>query len=315
MDYIGYHISYYEWAAGISEKRANWIVEWIDRAETANWVITGRGLSELVGRLNFVTRMLTWLKPFLAPLFAWSNALSRSTAAQAPEMVIHVLRFYRWQFSNGARLDAVHMCWPSCERQAFRTDAKCEVGRIVLGGWSLDHGLDTHRPLGSRWKSFPPISRLFKDDGSAERASTAAELLASYAGLVACKFADLQVHAGTDNSAAPAVLAKGIGNKWRVQGLRMQMTLSLRTANEVCRLSWRPREENQDADDLTNRRTDKIDPSLRVPLTLVDIPLDLFNMLHSSHADFLAEKTRLKGLKHFEPKATKRQKLLDKTSW
>ena len=88
MDYIGYHISYYEWAAGISEKRANWIVEWIDRAETANWVITGRGLSELVGRLNFVTRLLTWLKPFLAPLFAWSNALSRSTAAQAPEMVI-----------------------------------------------------------------------------------------------------------------------------------------------------------------------------------------------------------------------------------
>eukprot|EP00439_Symbiodinium_sp_Y106_P032256 s1130_g3.t2 len=49
----------------------------------------------------------------------------------------------------------------------------------------------------------------------------------------------------------------------------MQMTLSLRTANEVCRLSWRPREENQDADDLTNRRTDKIDPSLRVPLTLM----------------------------------------------
>ena len=67
---------------------------------------------------------------------------------------------YRWQDSNGARLDAVHMCWPSCERQAFRTDAKCEVGRIVLGGWSLDHGLDTHRPLGSRWKSFPLIYRL-----------------------------------------------------------------------------------------------------------------------------------------------------------
>ena len=111
------------------------------------------------------------------------------------------------------------------------------------------------------------------------------------------------------------MLAKGIGNKWSVQGLHMQMTLSLRNANKVCRLSWRPREENQDADDLTNRRTDKIDPSLRVPLTLADIPLDLFNMLHSSHADFLAEKTRLKGLKHFEPKATKRQKLLDKTSW
>ena len=80
VDYIGYHICYYTWSAGISEKRATWIIEWINQAEQAQWMVTGRQLTEFIGRLNFVTRLLAWLKPFLAPLFAWSAALNRSTA-------------------------------------------------------------------------------------------------------------------------------------------------------------------------------------------------------------------------------------------
>ncbi|CAE7363410.1 unnamed protein product, partial [Symbiodinium sp. CCMP2456] len=108
MDYIGYHINYFAWASGISAKRAGWITEWITRAESSNWVVTGRQLVEFVGRMNFVTRMLTWMKPFLAPLFAWQSVLNRSTAAQLPEMAILGLRFFRFQFEAGARLDAVH---------------------------------------------------------------------------------------------------------------------------------------------------------------------------------------------------------------
>ena len=129
VDYIGCHISYYEWAAGISEKRANWIVERIDRAETANWVITGRGLSELVGRLNFVTRLLTWLKPFLAPLFAWSNALSRSTAAQAPEMVITGGKFQMvLDWMPNAKSDG--LCW----EDGHLTTAWIHTGPLVRAG-------------------------------------------------------------------------------------------------------------------------------------------------------------------------------------
>ncbi|CAE7880140.1 unnamed protein product [Symbiodinium necroappetens] len=305
------------WSAGISEKRATWIIEWINQAEQAQWMVTGRQLTEFIGRLNFVTRLLAWLKPFLAPLFAWSAALNRSTAATAPEMVI--------QFMNGARLDTVHMSWPSCDRQAFRTDAKCETGRVVLGGWSLEHGLNTQQASWFALEISPTeLPALFKEGHSSEWASTTAELLASYAGLVAFGHLvpaggrdslRLQVHAGTDNSATPAVLSKGISNKWPVQGLHMQMAVSLRKANKVCRLTWRPREENQDADDLTNLRFENFDHSLRVPLKLSDIPLELFHMLHQSHADFVAEKDRLLSLKRVEPKTSKRQKLLDKTSW
>ena len=77
---------------GISEKRTDWIVDWINRAESMSWVVTGKQLTEFVGRLNFVTRMITWLKPFLAPLYAWQSALNRGTAAQLPNMAILVLK-------------------------------------------------------------------------------------------------------------------------------------------------------------------------------------------------------------------------------
>ncbi|CAE7803084.1 unnamed protein product, partial [Symbiodinium sp. KB8] len=231
VDYIGYHLDYFSWAAGISEKRAGWIVEWIDRAESMSWVVTGS--------------------------FAFSSEM------------VPVL--------------------------------------IVLGGWSLDHGLDTRQ-----------------EDLSSEWASTAAELLGSYAGLVAFGHTKasggrdhlrLQVCAGTDNKSTPAITAKGLSNKWPVQGIHMQLATTLRQANKLCKLSWRPREENQDADDLTNLRTDNFCAARQVHLTLDDIPLDLFRELQSSHADFLSAREKLLTTKKAEVKTSKRQKLLDKTEW
>ena len=61
VDFIGYHISFSSWQAGISEKRARWIVDWVDQTERANWLVSGRALAEFVGRMTFVACMLVWL--------------------------------------------------------------------------------------------------------------------------------------------------------------------------------------------------------------------------------------------------------------
>ena len=325
VDYIGYHLDYFTWTAGISAKRSAWIVEWVSRAEASNWTVVGRQLIEFIGRLNFVTRMLAWMKPFLAPLYAWQSAIGRGTVAQLPDMVVLVLRFFRYHFENGARLDSVQACWPATDRQAFRTDAKCEKGRIVLGGWSLERGLNTKEAQWFILDLTPQdVPALFKDDLSSEWASTSAELLGSYAGLVAFGHASpaggrdrlkLQICAGTDNKATPAITARGLSNKWPVQGIHMQLATTMRQANKICKLDWRPREENQDADDLTNHCTRNFTPELQVPLTMKDIPMDLFEELHESYGDFKAAKELLVSSKTGESKATKRQKLLDKTEW
>ena len=157
---------------------------------------------------------------------------------------------------------------------------------LFLGCWSLDHGLDMRQAPWFALEIFPQdMPSLFKEDQSSEWASTAAELLGSYAGLVAFGHTKasggrdhlrLQVCAGTDNKSTPAITAKGLSNKWPVQGIHMQLATTLRQANKLCKLSWRPREENQDADDLTNLRTDNFCAARRVHLKLDDIPLGSF---------------------------------------
>ena len=103
----------------------------------------------------------------------------------------------------------------------------------------------------------------------------------------------LQVCAGTDNKSTPAITSRGLSNKWPVQGIHMQLATTMRRANKLCKLDWRPREENQNADDLTNHCTRNFTAELQVHLTMKDIPMDLFEELHASYGDFQAAKDRI----------------------
>ena len=39
VNYIGYHVSYSSWSAGVSDSRARWVITWINKAEEAKWVV------------------------------------------------------------------------------------------------------------------------------------------------------------------------------------------------------------------------------------------------------------------------------------
>ena len=49
-----------------------WLFNWIKALIEKKFVVQAREFSEFLGRLGFVAQLLTWLKPHLAPLFAWS---------------------------------------------------------------------------------------------------------------------------------------------------------------------------------------------------------------------------------------------------
>ena len=87
VDYIGYHVSYATGSAGVSDSRARWVISWISNAEESDWIVVGRAMIELTGRLTFVARILTWLKPCLAPLHSWTSVLARGTACRMPALV------------------------------------------------------------------------------------------------------------------------------------------------------------------------------------------------------------------------------------
>ena len=90
VDYVGYHLEYDRHVAGISTKRA----------ERNGWMVQGRAFIEFTGRLSFVARVVTWLKPFMAPLFAWSSVLARGTVMRVPVLVYVTLRFLKEQLQR-----------------------------------------------------------------------------------------------------------------------------------------------------------------------------------------------------------------------
>ena len=67
-------------------------------------------------------------------------------------------------------------------REAFRTDAKCETGRVVVAGWECGGEIST-----ARWFSFEVLANdapwLYYRGVDVQKMSTAAEMLASYAAL------------------------------------------------------------------------------------------------------------------------------------
>ena len=176
-------------------------------------------------------------------------------------------------------------------RDVFRSDAKCEPGRIVLGGWLCEGGV---APSQAKWFALElgprEVPWLFRENGDTMWASTSAELLASYASAVAfeligsspCSFRDsfrVMVSAGTDNQSTPALQRKGITGNWPLMPLHMQVATTLQRAGKALKLTWRPRDTNTEADALTNGDFRSFDPSLRVALSWGDIPMGLFDSL------------------------------------
>ena len=117
------------------------------------------------------------------------------------------VRFQKGEFTTA--------CWSPRQAggESFRTDAKCEEGRIVLGGWELA----APGSVGSsRWFSFVVTADeapwLYYRGADVQKMSTAAEMLATYAALHAFGFVEKEtdqpreemlsiVSGGTDNLA------------------------------------------------------------------------------------------------------------------
>ena len=94
VDWIGYWTDYSKFSCGLSEKRAEWLFRWatdalerkrIDRSE----------LEAVLGRWSFAGQLLTWIKPLLGPIHAWTSVLPRFGTRLIPAMIRLVLHSLR----------------------------------------------------------------------------------------------------------------------------------------------------------------------------------------------------------------------------
>ena len=96
------------------------------------------GLKSVLGRLSLVAGALRHVRPFLAPLFAWSSSLAGGTFARFPDAVIILLEFVREEVARKP-VRSLEPLLPS-PTDIFRVDAKAAGEEIVIGGWESWRG-------------------------------------------------------------------------------------------------------------------------------------------------------------------------------
>ena len=326
LDYVGFWTDYGRFRIGLSEKRAAWVIKTISELEASQYMMTGRAFAELLGRLGFAAQAVPWLRPLLGPLYVWESMLTPFMAARLPALVILTMKLLMERFSRG---EFTSECWspqPSTA-EAFRTDAKCETGRIVLGGWELRNDGDVK---GSRWFSLeirPETAPwLFYKGLDVQRLSTTAELLATYAALhafghlrpeVDCRLTRsvALIAAGTDNLANEQLSRKRLTTKLPLGLLILQFFTKVWDNSLWVDVRWRPRNENVEADRLTNSDFSDFSEANRVDFQYGHMDLRVLDRLQKTLLEFEDATTRPESSVSIRKGLSKRLKVETKSKW
>ncbi|CAL1153097.1 unnamed protein product, partial [Cladocopium goreaui] len=254
VEWVGYYVDLEQKSVGISEKRADWICNWVETTVAAG-VVKLHDFSAVLGRLSFAMAAIEHLRPFLGPLYAWSAALENVVHARLPKAVIYILRFIEHMLKHGWRTRPVGPL-QEARRELFRADAKAEGEVICIGGWAIEDGPDTKS---CRWFS----ERLTRSNapwaflaGESFRAIASLELFATLVSLVlfkpACYKGSMKISAGTDNLGNTHLIARLMSTKFPLCAILMEVAAVLMDGNHDLQLEWLPRLQNQEADNLTN---------------------------------------------------------------
>ncbi|CAE7495048.1 unnamed protein product [Symbiodinium natans] len=293
LDFVGFFTDYGRFELGLSEKRATWVMQVLRGLVENKYVITGYAFGELVGRLGFASQAVPWIRPLLAPLYAWGSKFKGGTVSRVPELVGYTLQLIQQRFEKGL----FRVCCDSPQvgrEEVFRTDAKCAEGLVAVGGWATQDGSAKQ----ARWFALQLTPEqapwLFERSLSAQRMSTTAEIFAIYVGLHVFGYlkkggGQLQkpgaalIASGTDNLAAEHLSRRRLSTKMPLGLLLAQMNTNLWDAGLWLEARWRPRGENVEADDLTNSKFEKFDLKNRVGVKLEDIDMEIFNGLRATY--------------------------------
>ena len=322
VPFVGFELDDSTWRVGMSDARGSWVVSWIRDAKAKRFVVQVRLFREFLGRLGFVSRIVVWIKPHLAPLYAWSSAVARSTVAKLPETVILTLMYLEKTLDEFTF--KVNPCLkPKHQVAGFRTDAKCADGFVVIAGWELSDD-----SLGSRWFSLrltpTEAPYLFDEQGKSQWASGSAELLATLAALhifgylaasVDRKELDVECVADTDNQGNSRLLKKRSSTKWPLMLINMQLSDLLLRSSLKLLLRWRPRDENQLADQLTNEVFTNFTSELRLDIKYSDLPLSLLHQLWETRESFDSARRAQAALPLDASQHPCRKRKAEKTPW
>ena len=121
------------------------------------------------------------------------------------------------------------------------------------------------------------------------------------------------IFAGTDNRANDFLSNKRSTTKWPLMLINMQLSSCLAKSRLTLDLRWRPRDENKEADELTNEVFSSFSMSKRVALSFEQLDLQLVNELWSTKLQFDQMREQARQSPAEKPHKGKRKH--DKTEW
>jgi hypothetical protein len=205
------------------------MTDWIAGGVGGKAVLRRRS-EEGLGRLGFAACILTWMKPFLSPLYAWASSVRGGTVLKPPLLVSLSLTFILDSLVVGKQ--RVKCNAPESHiGELFRTDSKGADSFVVLAGWETLKGRST-----SEARSFSlrleeaQVPGPFKEGKGSSWSSKSHELLASMGAVLT---------GGTDNKSFEALSVKRSSNKLPVMLIRMQLAVSLSSRALKLELRWR----------------------------------------------------------------------------
>jgi hypothetical protein len=302
-EYVGYWLDYTRFEIGMSEVRAKWMADWLEETCAAKHVLV-RSMREGLGRLGFAAGVLEWSRAFLAPMYSWTCAVPSGAYLQLPPFVRFALRWILEQLKTGKRMSS---CRPASDLGVvFKADAKGEDDYVVLGGWECIDGTPTQE---ARWFSVRITATMAPwlfEKGHGSRTIAASELLASLFCILAFIPIDQARREGemvltgiTDNKGNSFIVSKLLTTKWPVAPVLMETASQLAARNMWLKLRWQPREENTEADALTNDAFADFDQLKRIPMCfeeIMDSTIVLQRFLKTG-SEFYKELARTKAAK------------------
>ena len=296
VGWIGYWVCFETYHVGISAARATWLQDWI-RKTVEEGEIQVAEFRAVLGRISFTLGVLDYLKPFVAPLFSWIAAVGHIGRVPIPWSVAFILSFVEEELRSGRRTTAVRPRGISLGT-VFRADAKAEGQEIVLGGWECCGGC---HPSAARWfrvhltRQTAPwaFSR-----GEPFRVIAALELFATLVSLMV--FADnlpedahstISLTGHTDNSGNVFALNRLMTSKFPLVVVLTELSAQMRAKRLDLELLWIPRNQNEEADAITNGHTDIFLPSREIKVEVDNLPFLVLGKMVSV-ADHLYEQVR-----------------------
>jgi len=243
-----------------------------------------------------------------------------TSEVRVPWAVCFILLYLANRFEKGDRL----MPPPSTRIDngiLFKTDARADEEEAWVGGWEPHQSGNLKK---SRWfalqvtRDWAPWAFI---KNNPQRLIASLELLGTLLGVIF--FSDkwsngsrgsVVGRAITDNLGNSFIVSKQMTTKFPVTLLLMEMTEWLRELDLVLDLQWVPREQNNEADALSNMDTKDFDENHRIDIVPGKIPWKILNELLVSSTELynlVIESKQTKTPSTRALKKPKRIKLLD----